>query len=48
VFAAVEVKAPGGRVELEQANFIGQVVGAGGLAGVAWSPQDAKDILDGF
>lgn len=47
VFAAVEVKAPGGKhpVSDEQRTFIEAVTRAGGLAGVARSPEQARVIL---
>lgn len=47
VFAAVEVKAPGGKhpVSDEQRTFIEAVTRAGGLAGVARSPEQARLIL---
>lgn len=48
VFAALEVKAPGGVVSAEQGNFIDQVRLAGGIAGAAWTPEQAREILDAF
>jgi hypothetical protein len=45
VFAAVEVKAPNGRVTPEQTAFIETVRGMGGLAGVARSVEDAAGVL---
>ena len=44
-FAAVEVKTPRGRVRPEQQQFIDHVVSAGGIAGIARSVDEAKDIL---
>ncbi len=45
VFVAIEVKGPKGTVSPEQAHFIGVVAGAGGLAGVARSVEDAMDVV---
>jgi hypothetical protein len=45
VFAAIEVKTPQGRVTPEQQNFIDRVAHFGGLAGVARSTEDARQIL---
>jgi hypothetical protein len=45
VFAAIEVKAPRGKVTQEQANFIERVQQYGGLAGVARCTDDARQIL---
>lgn len=45
VFAAVEVKAPRGRVSSEQARFLSVVSDAGGFAGVARSVDEAGEIL---
>lgn len=44
-FVAIEVKDGTGRTTPEQDHFIGFVAGAGGLAGVARSPEDVADIL---
>ena len=46
VFAGIEVKTERGRVEVEQLNFIEQLQAAGGLAGVARSVEQAKEVLD--
>lgn len=43
-FVAIEVK-DRGRLTPEQERFITMVQAAGGLAGVARSPEDARDIL---
>ena len=45
VFAAVEVKAPRGRLTPEQEAFIAMVREMGGLAGVARSVEEAVAIL---
>lgn len=47
LFAAIEVKAPGGKhpVTPEQAQFIAAITAAGGLAGVARNPAQARLIL---
>lgn len=44
-FAAVEVKSARGRVRPEQQQFIDHIVSAGGIAGIARSVDEAKDIL---
>lgn len=45
VFAAVEVKTPKGRVKAEQQQFVDHIRSAGGIAGVARSVDEAKNIL---
>jgi hypothetical protein len=45
VFAAVEVKAPRGRLTAEQEAFLAMVVEMGGLAGVARSVEEAEEVL---
>lgn len=47
VFTAIEVKSERGRPTPEQRAFVAAVRVMGGRAGVAWSEQDARDILDG-
>lgn len=47
VFTAIEVKSDRGRPTPEQRAFVAAVRAMGGRAGVAWSEQDARDILDG-
>lgn len=44
-FLAVEVKSPKGKPSPAQLNFIEQVRAAGGIAGVARSPEDALSLL---
>lgn len=44
-FVAIEVKDTNTRVTTEQNQFIGVVSAAGGLAGVARSPEDALNII---
>jgi hypothetical protein len=44
VFTAIEVKDKG-RPTPEQLNFIAQVKAAGGIAGIARSPEDALEIV---
>lgn len=46
-FLAIEVKTATGIVSQSQRDFINLVRRHGGLAGVARSIQDAKDIIDG-
>lgn len=44
-FLAIEVKTQAGKPTKEQLNFIDQVKKAGGIAGVARSPEDALEIM---
>jgi hypothetical protein len=45
VFTSIEVKTPTGRVTPDQHSWLNMVQQAGGIAGVARSVQDAKEIL---
>lgn len=45
VFASIEVKAPRGRVRPDQQTWLAAVQGAGGIAGIARSPEEAAAIL---
>lgn len=45
VFGAVEFKTEDGRATDEQKNFLEQINGLGGLAGIATCPEDAVKIL---
>jgi hypothetical protein len=45
VFTSIEVKTPTGRIRPEQQAWIGAVHGAGGIAGVARSVEDAVRIV---
>ena len=45
VFLAGEVKTRSGRPSKEQLNFIQRVNEAGGIAGIARSPQEALDLI---
>lgn len=45
VFTALEIKQPGKKPKPEQVNFIAQVKLAGGIAGVATSTEEAKQLL---
>lgn len=47
VFVAIEVKTPKAKPTEEQLNFLRRVQEAGGLAGIARSPEDAITILQG-
>ena len=47
-FTAIEVKTSTGRVSPDQRNFIALVRSHGGLAGIARSVSDAKDIINGI
>ena len=46
VFAAIEVKKPGGRIKPEQQNFIDVVNAAGGIAGIAHNADEARAIVE--
>ena len=46
VFAAIEVKQEKKKPTVEQAQFIEAVKSAGGIAGVAHSPEEAAALLD--
>jgi hypothetical protein len=47
VFTSIECKASkGGRVTPEQKNWMDQVIKAGGIAGVARSPEEGKKIIE--
>lgn len=46
-FAAVEVKTPTGRPTPEQTAFLDHITAAGGLAGIARSVEEARQILGG-
>ena len=45
VFAAIEVKTAKGRATKDQQRFIEHIRDAGGIAGIARSVDDAKNIL---
>lgn len=45
VFTAIECKTATGRAKPEQLNFIRAVQSAGGYAGVARTPEDARNII---
>lgn len=48
VFVAIEAKMPGKKPTPAQLSFIAAVKAAGGLAGVAYSVNDAKNIIAGL
>lgn len=48
VFTAIEVKGDGGRVSEDQERFIQNVRLAGGIAGVAYSAEEAQEIVDSY
>jgi hypothetical protein len=49
VYTAIETKrSKGGRTSDDQANFIAQVVKAGGIAGVANGPEAARKIISDY
>lgn len=45
IFTAIEVKSARGRASADQEHFINTVLDAGGIAGIARSPQEALDLL---
>jgi len=45
VFTSIEVKTERGRIRPEQHAWLTAVTGAGGIAGIARSVQDANDLL---
>jgi len=45
VFTSIEVKTEHGRVRPEQQAWLSTVTGAGGIAGIARSIQDANDLV---
>lgn len=48
VYTAIEVKGDGGRVRPEQVQFVDAVRLAGGIAGVAYSVEEAQGIVDSY
>jgi hypothetical protein len=46
VFTSIEVKTPTGRLRPEQQQWLGVVRGAGGVAGVVRSVEDALNLMD--
>jgi hypothetical protein len=46
VFVAIEVKAGKGRATQAQLNFIQNVRNAGGIAGLARSPDEARNLIE--
>ena len=48
VYSSIEVKTKTGRLREDQINWIDIVRSAGGIAGVARSPEEAKNMLDGY
>lgn len=45
VYTVIEAKGDGGKPTPEQLNFIAQVKAAGGIAGVAYSAEEAEQII---
>ena len=45
IFTAVEIKSKGGKASPEQINFIQQVVKAGGIAGIAYTAEEAVNLI---
>jgi hypothetical protein len=48
IFTAVEVKTDAGRVSTHQLNFISRVRQAGGIAGIARNPEEARNLIEGY
>lgn len=46
IFTAVEVKTDAGRVSTHQLNFISRVRQAGGIAGIARNPEEARNLIE--
>lgn len=46
IFVAIEVKAGKGRATKEQLNFIQRVRDAGGIAGIARTPEEARNLME--
>ena len=46
VFTAVEVKTESGRASAPQLNFIQRLREAGGIAGIARSPEEARNLIE--
>ena len=46
-FIAIEVKRPGGRASREQQNYLSRIKALGGIAGIAKSVLEAKELLEG-
>lgn len=44
----IEVKRPGNKATSEQADFLAKVTAGGGIAGVAYSVEQAQDLLNGI
>ena len=45
IFTAIEVKTDAGRVSASQMNFISRIRQAGGIAGIARSPEEARKLI---
>ncbi len=48
IYTAIEVKSGSRRPTIDQCTFIKLVRKAGGIAGVARSPEDAEEMLNGY
>ena len=48
IFTAIEVKSSSGRATPEQNNFIRFVRQSGGIAGIARSPEEVKELIDTY
>jgi hypothetical protein len=47
IFTALEVKSDRGRATAEQLNFIQRLRECGGIAGIARSPEEARNLIQG-
>lgn len=47
IYSSIEVKTKTGRLREDQINWMALVRNAGGIAGVARSPEEAKEMLEG-
>ncbi len=48
VFTAIECKSPNGKIKPEQQRFIDFVTASGGIAGVARSAEEARQIIKNY
>lgn len=46
VFTAIEVKTDSGRASAAQLNFVSRVRQAGGIAGIARNPEEARNLIE--
>jgi len=48
IFTAIEVKSQTDKATKEQINFIEQVRGSGGIAGIAHNVEEARGVIDDY